>query len=207
EVAGARLLGLGTRPGLAGVRQFAQGEAELLLLAFAPDAELDRSAGRHRADLFRKLARVLHGLPVDRGDHVARLDPGLGGWAIGLRLGHEGAFRIFQPEAVGDIGRDLLDLHADPAARHLPALLELGDHGLDRVGGNREPDPDRAAGRREDRGVHADDVAVHVEARSTGIALVDRRVDLDEVVVGTGSDVAAARGDDAGRHGAAEPER
>ena len=68
-------------------------------------------------------------------------------------------------------------------------------------------DADRAAGRREDRGVDADHVAVDVEGRAAGIALVHRRVDLDEVVIGAGADVAAARRDDAGRHGAAEAER
>ena len=46
-----------------------------------------------------------------------------------------------------------------------------------------------------------------VERRSAGIALVDRRVDLDVVVIGAGADVAAARRDDAGGHRAAEAER
>ena len=58
-----------------------------------------------------------------------------------------------------------------------------------------------------DRGVDADHVAVDVEGRTAGIALVHRRVDLDEVVIGAGADVAAARRNDAGRDGAAEAER
>src|SRR4029077_6188089 len=66
---------------------------------------------------------------------------------------------------------------------------------------------DRAAGRREDRGVDPDDAAVHVERRPARIALVDRRVDLNEIVVWAGADVAAAGGYDAGGHGAAEAER
>ena len=86
-------------------------------------------------------------------------------------------------------------------------VLELSDDGLHGVGGNGEGDADRAAGRREDRGVDADHIAVDVEGRAAGIALVDRRVDLDEVVIRAGADVAAARRDDAGRHGAAEAER
>ena len=48
------------------------------------------------------------------------------------------------------------------------------------------------------------DVAVDVEGRPAGIALVDGRVDLDVVVIGTGADVAAFGRDDAGGHGAAE---
>ena len=38
------------------------------------------------------------------------------------------------------------------------------------------------------------------------LPFVDRRIDLDEVVIGTGADVAAARRHDAGSHGAAEAE-
>ena len=37
--------------------------------------------------------------------------------------------------------------------------------------------------------------------------MIDRRVDLQEVVIGPGADVAPARRDDAGRHRAAEAER
>ena len=48
---------------------------------------------------------------------------------------------------------------------------------------------------------------VHVEERAAGIALVDGRVGLDVVVVGSGLDVAAAGRDDAGRDRAAEAER
>ena len=56
-------------------------------------------------------------------------------------------------------------------------------------------------------GVDADHVAVDVECRSAGVALVDRRIDLHVVVVGPGADVAAARGNDAGGDRAAETER
>ena len=64
----------------------------------------------------------------------------------------------------------------------------------------------RTARRREDRGVDADDIAVHVERRTAGIAVDDGGVGKDEVVVRTVTDVAIARGHDAGRHGATETE-
>ena len=124
-----------------------------------------------------------------------------------LRFGDQRAFRLLQAEAVGDILRHRLDLHADPAARDRAVVLELADHALDGVGGDREGDADRTARRREDRGVDADHIAFGVEGRTAGIALVHRRVDLDEIVIGAGADVAAARRDDAGGDGAAEAER
>ena len=46
-----------------------------------------------------------------------------------------------------------------------------------------------------------------LNGRAAGVALVHRRIDLDEVVVGAVADVAAARRDDAGGDGAAEAER
>ena len=105
---------------------------------------------------------------------------------------------LLQAEAVGNARGHGLDLHADPAALDVALVLELRDHGLHGVGRDAEADADRAAGRRVDRGVHRDHLAVDVEGRAAGVALVDRRVDLDEVVVGTRADVAAARRDDAG---------
>src|SRR5207247_4575938 len=99
-------------------------------------------------------------------------------------------------EAFGDVGGDRLNPHADPTAADRPLVLELGNDRLHGLGGDVEGDADRAARLREDRSIDADDVAIHVEGRAAGIALVDRRVDLDEVVIGPGADVAAARGGD-----------
>src|SRR5262249_59417197 len=45
------------------------------------------------------------------------------------------------------------------------------------------------------------------EGRATRIAFVDRSIDLNEVVVGTGSDIPTTGRDDTGRYRAAEAER
>ena len=83
----------------------------------------------------------------------------------------------------------------------------MRDDRLHSPGGNGEGDAHGPSRRREDRRVDAEHVAVDVERRTTRIALVDGCVDLDEVVVGASSDIATARRNDAGRHGAAESER
>ena len=114
---------------------------------------------------------------------------------------------FLRSEAVGDIGRHRLNLDADPAAADRALVLELGDDALHGGGRNRERDADAAARRRIDRGVDADHLAFGVEGRAAGIALVHRRVDLDEIVIWAVADVAAAGRDDAGRDGAAETER
>ena len=85
-------------------------------------------------------------------------------------------------------------------------LLQLRHDHLDQRRGHGEGDADIAATGREDRGVHADDLAIQVEGRTARIAAVHRRVDL-QVVVGTRADVAVMGRDDAGCHRAAEAER
>ena len=89
----------------------------------------------------------------------------------------------------------------------MPLVFSAVDDLLDGLGRNGEADADAAAGRRVDRRVHADDLALGIEGRAAGIAAIDRRVDLQEIVIGAVADVASARRDDAGRHRAAEAER
>ena len=73
-----------------------------------------------------------------------------------------------------------------------PLSLSWCDDALHGRRRDRERDADAAAGRRIDRGVDANDLAVGVEGRTARIALVHGRVDLDEVVIRTVADVAAA---------------
>src|SRR5262249_53983551 len=82
---------------------------------------------------------------------------------------------------------------AQPGPIDITALLELGHDHLCGFGGDIESDTDRTTRRRENGGIHADDTAFHVEGRSARIAFIDRRIDLDVVVVWTGPDIAAAR--------------
>jgi len=55
--------------------------------------------------------------------------------------------------------------------------------------------------------VHANDFALHIEGRATRIALVDRSVDLDEIVIRAIADVASAGRDDPGRDSSTKAER
>src|SRR6202021_4100631 len=140
------------------------------------------------------------------GDHVAGFDTGLCRRTVCLRFRNQRAFRLLQTEAVGNIGRDRLNLDTDPATAHRALVLELGNdasHGRSR---DRERNADAAAGRRVDRGIDAHHLAFGVEGRTTRVALVHGRVDLDEIVIGAVTDVAAAGRYDAGRHRAAESE-
>src|SRR5438067_9131055 len=154
---------------------------------------LPRRAGR-LLELLRGFLRRADRLLIDRQDDIAARQP-------------QRAVLSLQAEARGDGRRHLLDLDAEPAAADLAVLLELRDDGLRDVGRHRKADADAAAIRRVDRGVDADDLALQVESRAAGIAAVDRRVDLQEIVKLAGMDVPPARRDDAGRYRATEPER
>src|SRR5581483_2725327 len=94
----------------------------------------------------------------------------------------------------------------EPAARDFTLALQLGNDVLRGVDRRSEADADVAAALAEDRGVDADDFAAEIDQRPAGVAGVDRRVGLDEVVIRTRADVAALGADDTRRDGALEAE-
>src|SRR5262249_21400042 len=145
-------------------------------------------------------------LTVYRDDHVTGFDSGLCGRAVRLRLVNQRAADLLEAHRVRDLRGHRLDLHAEPAPGDMTIVLELRDHALRGRGWDIEADSDRASGRRKNRGVDAQHVAVGVERRAAGIAAVDRGIDLD-VVLSAATDVAPGGRDDAGRHGPAQTER
>jgi hypothetical protein len=82
-----------------------------------------------------------------------------------------------------------LILYAQPTACDVALLLELNDNQFCGIGRNIEADTNRAAGRRVDRSVYADHVAIDVERWASGIAFIDGRIDLNVVVIRTGADI------------------
>jgi hypothetical protein len=189
---GATLVAVvGVGLGLDRVRQLAEREVDDLVLALVQHVELHRSAGRETADGAGEFAGILDRLAVDRRDDVAGFDAGLGRRTIGLRFGNQRAFGLLQAEAVGDVG--VTGWIWTPIQPRLTEPLSLSwATRSSRVGRDRERDADAAAGRRIDRGVDAHHLAVGVEGRAAGVALVHGRVDLDEVVIRAVADVAAA---------------
>ena len=146
-------------------------------------------------------------LAVDALDHVTRLDAGRQRRAVRLDLGHQGALLAAERHALREFLGHRLDLHAQQATLDTTVGLELSHHRLGQARRDGEAQAHAAAARREDGGVDADHMAVHVEQRAARVAAVDGGVGLDVVVERTGVDVAAARRHDAGRHGAAQAER
>ena len=88
---------------------------------------------------------------------------------------------------------------ADRSAPHLAVLHQVVDDVPREVARHGEADALIAAALAEDAGVDADQLAARVDQRAAGVARIDRRVGLDEVlVVGEAHVRAARRADDAG---------
>src|SRR5262245_20147421 len=109
------------------LRQFTDRERDALLLTLAPHGKLHVRTRSHGADLPGEITGILDGVTVDGGDHIAGEDAGFRGGAVRLRLGDERAFGSFHAEALGDVGGDRLNLHAEPTAADHALVLELGD--------------------------------------------------------------------------------
>src|SRR5690606_23156622 len=103
--------------------------------------------------------------------------------------------------------RHFLDQHAQITAHDFALAAQLRQQLLYEIDRNSEADADITAGAAEDRRVDADDFAAQIEERPAGIARIDRRVGLNEVVVRPLADVPALRADDTRRHRAVETER
>src|SRR5690606_37051902 len=111
-------------------------------------------------------------------------------------------------KGAGNVLGDVLHMHAQRAALDLAVLQQLRGDGADHVSGNGETDADVAAGARQDGGVHANEPAAQVDERAAGVARVDGRVGLDEILEVLGVQAAAADGgNDAGSHRVREAER
>ena len=177
-----------------GVFATAQRDLQRLLLAFAQHDHLDRFANRRIGNPVDQIAGVVDRLAVKRLHHIARQHPGIARRTFG-NIGDQRALGVRQADCLGHIRRHILNPHAQPAATGFAKLLQLCDDLADHVRRHRKPDPDRPAGGRQDRGVHADHIAIHVEQRPARVALVDRGIGLDEVIVGALQFAAPGRND------------
>src|SRR5450432_2306644 len=171
------------------------------------DVQLGSAAMCEATDDAGQFPGILDRLTIYRGNDVACFNAGLCCRSILLRIGYQRALRLLQTHAVGDILGYRLNLNTDPTAADGPLILELSDHVLYRRCRDRKCDADAATGWRIDRSIHADDFALHIEGRTTGIALVDRRVDLNEVVIWAIADVATVGRDDTGCDRSTQTER
>src|SRR5581483_2371239 len=138
---------------LLAVLETSKRDLDRLFLAVAQHHRLDRLVHARVGDDLREIAHFLDVMTVEFHHHVAGLQPGLGGGAVLGDARDQRAARLADAEAFGDRVVDLLDAHADPAAPRLAEFAELGDNRGHALRRNRKADADRAARRRNDRGI------------------------------------------------------
>jgi hypothetical protein len=143
-------------------------------LALAQNLDLDLPADLRLRHETRQPSHGRHVLAVEFDDHVAVLDARLGGGAL-LRdaLDTSAPVASFNPFTSGQVLGDGLHIDTEPAAARLAVEAQL----LDDDGGGIRTAPrtryrPRKAGGRDDRRIHADDLAVHVEQRPAGLPLL-----------------------------------
>src|SRR5260221_6688892 len=155
---------------------------KLLVAATAQDGDVDLAIDRCFSDQSRQIVELVDLMPIELDDDIALLDAGTRRRAVCRDIGNERPALAGQAEAAGDFRRHLLDLNAKPAAVDLAVLAQLRDHSLGEVRGDGEADADAAAIRRVDRRVDADHLTLLGEGRATGVAAIDRGVELQEMV-------------------------
>ena len=163
------------------------------------------STGCDRCHRAYQLTRCINRLAIQCHHHIAGLDARLRRRprAIHRRDRHP------RHMPLGRIGRDEIGhAHPQPTALHPSLAAQLrGDPGGDQRG-HRKANAHRAGTiRRDDGGVHPHHLPIGIEQRPTGIARIDRRVDLQIVVKCRGPDIAPARGDNPRRHRATQAKR
>src|SRR3954454_9207617 len=193
--------------GLLCIWQLTKGQTDQLALAVVQNVQLHGAARCEAPNDAGEFTGILNRLTICPSNDVACLDAGLCCRPILLGVSYQRTLRLLQTHSVCDVLRYRLNLNTDPTTADASLILQLSDHVLYSHRRDRKCDAHTAAGRRIDRCVYADDLALHIEGWTTRIALVNGRVDLNEIVVMTTSDVTAASRNDAGGYGATEPKR
>src|SRR5215471_6267503 len=93
----------------------------------------------------RQIAKVADFVAVERQYDVSLFQAGFCSRAVRGHDGDQCSMLPLQSKARSDGRGHLLDLHAEPAAAHLPVLFELCDHRLGKVRRHREANADAAA--------------------------------------------------------------
>src|SRR6476646_9592629 len=173
----------------------------LQCLPLADDAELGRAAKPLGGKPVLEGLRVLHSLSVDADHHVARLEPSAGGGTADMQVLDQRAAWAVEPKGFAEVLGHRLQGCAEPRTLYRAAFQRRLNYEPHHVGRNRKSDALRPAAAGEDGGIDADEMPVHVDQRTAGIAGIDCGIGLDEELIVGDADLRAREGrDDAARH-------
>ena len=158
----------------------ASATSTLCVLAVAPEvSEHAGAADRQGRDAEAQVLRIGDLMAVDRGDHVADCNAGLGAGCSEATSLTSDAARTRQARLLAISAVTSWPLRAEPGTTMAAAHRRLQQQCAP-APRNGKADADRAARLREDRRVDADELAVEIDQRAARVAGIDRRIGLDE---------------------------
>src|SRR5688572_24621071 len=141
------------------------------------------------------MSTVANRFAVELGDDVPGFDSRLLGRTTRRDISYQRPRVVLQVELLSQGWVHILDVDAHETAHH-PALLDEAFHYRAReVDWNCKTDAVIATAATENRSVDADQASFGIDQRATGIARVDRRVSLDEILIIQTNVPAAGRAD------------
>ena len=164
-------------------------------LPASQELDLYGGAGLDLRDHVDGLLRIAQGRAVDADHDVAGAQAGLGGRPLVEHGRHQHA-AFFQLRRRSDVAWHDLQLNAQPAAGHIAVVYELPHHIHGETDGNGEANALGAAAAGDDGGVDADQLPGGGDQGAAGIARIDVRVGLYEVLEGGDAQPVALRGAD-----------
>src|SRR5438105_4882279 len=161
--------------------QFLHIDWERKAFAIAHYSEFKLAARLLLPNFHLQRASVDHVVCVDLGDHVSDFEPSFRSGGIWLHLSHQGSFSLYHVEELGVLRRDIGDADADVRVTYFPVTDQCINGGLHNLRGNRESHSRKGTRRRDQERIDSDDFSARVHQRTTGIALVNGCVILDEL--------------------------
>src|SRR6185437_16240190 len=144
---------------------------------------------------------------IDREQQVPRPEPGLLPGTAHVQIGDDDA-PVGQPELLRLRVGNILGHYPDPAADHASVLDDVVQHAADHIDRDRKTDSFDPEALGDHGGVDADQGAARVDQRPAGVAEIDGRIGLDEILERRDPELAPGCGaDDAMSHGLRKTER
>src|SRR4029077_4958180 len=137
-------------------------------------------------------------------DHVSLLDLCLFRRASREDLRHEGAFVVLEAERFRQFRGHLLDAHAEPSTGYMALFLKLGSDVFSHVDRDGEANAFTLC---KDRGVDTHPLPSCIDERPTAVAGIDRRIGLNEVVIGARANYSSLSADNTCRDGLFQAKR
>ncbi len=154
-----------------------------------------------------QMAAVGHWLVVEFHNHVTILQPSFVGGTFRHDFRHQCAFGLLELEFLGECGREILNVYSEKSSLDVSVLYQTFQDPTRQVRRHGKSDALIAAAFAEDGRADADEPAVGIHERATGVTGVDGRVSLDEILVIQVQGGASLGADDTGGDGLPDPER